>query len=135
MPIPGVTTDPFIDPLSLDAAKAHLNAEDSDDDAEIAWYLSVAIDWVTKKVSDITPTPVKMAILEVVRHLYDTQRGPGATPLDPDGGGDAAIGSFDFLTVPRVRELLGPYLLQPTPVGSFPDARVWPDQIEWDRFS
>lgn len=114
---------------TLDQVKDELDIDrtDTTDDTELSWFLTVATDWVTAKVTDTTPTPVQHAILELVRHLWATQQGPEASPMGDDTDG---VGRPDeFFTVPRVRELLGPYLTKPTPSGSFPCPESWPDRV------
>lgn len=112
--------------VDLDDLKLHLNITGTDDDTELQDTLEVAEAWVATQVSDTTAAPVRRAIMELARHLWETQRGPAAGPLDEDG----SLGTFGFAIPNRVSELLRPYLPASAPTGSFPDARQFPDQID-----
>lgn len=116
---------------TLQQVKTHLNIDNSDTthDVELQMFLEAAEEWVATKVADTTPKPVQLAILFLVAHLWDPQRGPVAAPLD-DVNQPIAAG-FGFAIPNRVRELLDPYMTAAsTPRYSFPDARCYPDPIE-----
>lgn len=117
--------------VDLDQTRLHLNYDDptdTDDDAELEFFIAAANEWVAEKVSDTTPTPVQLGTLELIRHWWETQRGPAAGDLDPDGG----LGIRGFSIPTRVTELLQPWLTGTatgSPVYSFPDAATWPDAV------
>lgn len=116
--------------ILLQDAKDHLNIENDDDDTELTFFVDAANAWVATQVSDTTPKPVQLATRELVRHWWDSQRGPAAGPLDVDG--EFSLGALGFAIPTRVKEMLGPYLTSTTtaaPVGSFPDALDWPDDV------
>lgn len=119
--------------IGLADAKRHLNIDEDDDtdDEEIDFFVAVANEWIATQVTDTTPAPVRNATLELVRHLWDSQRGPAALDLDADG---FSLGLLGFAIPTRVKELLGPYLTgtaPPAATGSFPDAADWPDPVCW----
>lgn len=105
----------------------HLNLlDDSDDLDELIVYVAAGNEWIATRVADTTPAPVRLATLELIRHLWDSQRGPQSTPLSGD---DIVTASGVGYAVPnRVLELLGPYRRKAKPTFSFPDAQPWPDQ-------
>lgn len=120
-------------PVTLNEIKAHLNieADVNDYDDELQFFLDTAAEWIATQVSDVTPAPVQYATGELVRHMWDTQRGPAAVDLDDESTG---LGVLGFGIPNRVTEMLAPYLSSIAglaPVGSFPDAADWPDPVCW----
>lgn len=120
--------------VDLTKAKLHLNidAADTSDDTELTFFVQAANEWIATQVDDVTPTPVQLATLELIRHWWDSQRGP-ATQVDDEG---FSLGLLGFAIPTRVKELLGPYLsgsgsAPAAPAGSFPDALPWPDAVCW----
>lgn len=103
--------------VTLDKLKRDLNIEEHDDDDELTFFLAAATTWVAKRVQDISPEPVQLAILNLVNHLWETQRGPAAGPLDEDTLNRPGLG---YAIPNRVAQLLGPYVGGATPRGSFP---------------
>jgi hypothetical protein len=108
--------------VTLSDAKLHLNIEATDhtDDTELQFFVDVAVEWVSKRVPDLMPAPVRLATLELVRHLWDTQRGPAVGSLDdaptPRVGTSYAVPN-------RVTELLAPYMLGPI------DSQPWAGSV------
>ena len=95
--------------VTLDAARRHLQFEDEDheDDDELLFFLSSASEWMAKKVVDVSPKPVQNATLELLRHLWDTQRGPVDGSLDSD----TLVRPGSGFAIPnRVMQLIEPYL-------------------------
>lgn len=116
--------------ITLEEAKAQLNVVSDDDDAEITLYVNAANEWIAERVSDTSPTPVKLATLFLVDHWWASQRGPVGTPLDDES---TIINGRAFAIPNRVLELLGPWLFDAIPSAnySFPDAVAFPDPVEW----
>jgi len=115
--------------ITLTQALAQLNLpEEPVDPTELELYVDAANEWVATRVSDTSPAPVQLATLFLLDHLWETQRGPSATPLDVETG--LTVG-FGFAVPNRVLELLRPYLSSPGPTGEFPDAVAFPDPVEW----
>ena len=132
----GLAILPVSTTVDLDRAKAHLNFDDDDteDDVELQAMLDAATEWVATQVSDLTPAPVRLAIMELLRHFWDSQRGPAGGPLDEDTGETFSLGLLGFSIPNRVKELLAPYVTGrsiPAPASSFPDALDWPDPVVW----
>lgn len=118
-----VTLPEALDQLNIDS--------DSDDLYEVQLYVDAANEWIATKVSDTSPTPVKLAALFLIDHLWQSQRGLAATPISGDE--IVTVTGTGYAIPNRVRELLEPYLSTSggTPVYSFPDAVAWPDTVEW----
>lgn len=120
--------------ITLDEALAQLNIERGDDDEEVELYVAAANEWVETRVSDTSPSPVKLATLLLVDHLWATKRGPVGSPVDEDTGTPY---TFGFAIPNRVLELLAPYMtagIGAKPAAatfSFPDAVAHPDPVEW----
>lgn len=121
--------------VALEDLKRHLNIEDDDqsEDVELEFFLAAATAWIGTQVDDVSPTPVQLATMELVRHWWRiSQLGPANIP-EPDDD----IGLIGLRVPPFVHEMLGPYLTgasgiaPPAPTGSFPDALDWPDQVCW----
>jgi hypothetical protein len=118
--------------VTVGEALRQLNLDDDlDDIVELKLYVDAANEWVAGKVADTSPASVRLATLFLVDHLWGSQRGPVASPTSDDL---VFVNSKAYAIPNRVLELLGPYLLSSTtsaPVGSFPDARSWPDPVEY----
>lgn len=116
--------------ITLAEALRQLNIDEVPaDTTELDLYVAAANEWVEERVTDTSPAPVKLATLMLLDHLWETQRGPSATPLDVDTGAPTGLG---YAVPNRVLELLGPYMTTAAqPTGSFPDAVAWPDPVEW----
>lgn len=106
----------------------------SPDVAEITLYMDAANEWVATRVSDTSPTPVKVATLILLDHLWETQRGPATSPLVDEM---VTVASSGYAIPNRVLELLAPYMAagigsRPAAASfSFPDAVAFPDPAEW----
>lgn len=116
--------------VTLEQARLHLQFDptDTDEDDELQFFIDAANEWVEQAVTDTTPTPVQLGTLELLRHWWESQRGPANLDLDPDSG----LGLRGFSIPNRVRELLAPWATGTStgaPVGSFPDAPSWPDSV------
>lgn len=115
--------------VTLEQARTHLNfdADETGDDTELQFMVDAANEWVATQITDVTPKPVQLGTLELVRHFWDTQRGAFGNPLDNEG--EFSMGLLGFSVPNRVKELLAPFLDAGTPaaLGSFPDAEDWPD--------
>ena len=120
-------------PITVDEAKTQLNITGSGDEAELTLYVAAANEWVATRVADTSPSPVKLATLMLVDHLWETQRGPATNPIDETGNPYA----FGFAIPNRVLELIAPYMTSgfgSKPAASsysFPDAVAYPDPVEW----
>jgi len=120
------------DQVTLSLARRHLNFDDDEhtDDAELGFFLIAANEWMAAAVTDLTPAPVLLGTLELIRHWWETQRGPGFDgTLSDDGTG---LGLRGFAIPNRVRELISPWAAPAAtgaPLGSFPDAPRWPDAV------
>lgn len=116
--------------ITLDEALEQLNVTSSDDEDEISLYVDAANEWIATRVTDTSPTPIKLAALFLVDHWWESQRGPVGTPLSDD---TVTYNGRGFAIPNRVMELLGPYIsgTSGSPVGSFPDAVAYPDPVEW----
>lgn len=121
--------------VDLAMARKHLNFDvtDTDDDDELQFFVDAANEWMATAVTDMSPKPVQLGTLELIRHLWDTQRGPAAMGLSGDEeGGRGFIG---FAIPNRVRELIEPWaagsIRGGRATGSFPDAACWPDPNNW----
>lgn len=122
--------------VTIDEALVQLNMASPSAEvvAEVTLYMDAANEWVATRVSDTSPTPVKLATLFLLDHLWDMQRGPSTSPVDEETGTPY---SFGFAIPNRVLELLAPYMgagagAKPSAVSySFPDAVAFPDPVEW----
>lgn len=117
--------------VDLTQTKTHLNITDDDEDDELEFFVDAANEWVATQVDDedLTKYSVQMGTLELIRHWWESQRGPAASEVLEDG----SLGLLGFAIPNRVKELLGPWLTGSAPaaaVGSFPDAADWPDPVE-----
>jgi hypothetical protein len=119
--------------VTVGEALRQLNLDDDlDDIVELKLYVDAANEWIATKVSDTSPSSVKLAALFLIDHLWDSQRGlasqgPGSDEL-------IVVSSKSYAIPNRVLELLGPYLnsaATSAPQGSFPDACDWPDPSSW----
>ena len=118
-------------PVTLEDALDHLNITTRYEDGEVSLYVAAANEWIAERVSDTSPTPIKLATLFLIGHWWDSQRGPVGTPIDD---GDLVTFNGRAYAIPnRVLEILGPWLLSEhtEPVYSFPDAVAFPDPVEW----
>ena len=90
--------------VDLDLARRHLNFDDADhvDDQELQFFVDAANEWVAANVSDTSPTYVTLGTLELIRHFWDSQRGPVNGSVDVDLSSNIP---------PLVRQLLEPVLL------------------------
>lgn len=122
--------------VDLTQAKVHLNIDltDTTDDAELQFFVDAANEWIATQVAaaDLTAKPVQLGTLELVRHWWDSQRGPAGGVLDDSENWH--LGLLGFAIPTRVRELIGPYRSSASTAaatGSFPDAPTWPDSARW----
>ena len=121
------------DVVTLAQARLQLNMDDpsdTTDDAEVEFYIQVASDWISTQVSasDLTRPAVQMATLELIDHLWESQRGPGVDPLDDQGS--FTLGLKGFAIPNRVAELLAPFASTTAPLGAFPIASTFPDPAD-----
>lgn len=119
--------------VTLAQARQHLNFDPDDvaDDDELTFFVQAANEWIAHNVSDTTPTPVQLGTLELIRHWWETQRGPGFSGGLSDDT-DAEMGLRGFAIPNRVRELISPWAVGTAtgvPAASFPAAACWPDPI------
>lgn len=122
--------------VTLAQAKLHLNIDltDTTDDTELQFFVDAANEWIATQVptANLNAKPVQLGTLELVRHWWDSQRGPAAAVLDDSENWH--LGLLGFAIPTRVRELIGPYrssVSTAAPTGSFPDAACWPDSVRW----
>lgn len=117
--------------ITLDDALDVLNVPaDSEDLAEIALYVDVVNTWMASRIADTSPSPVTLATLFLLEHLWQSQRGPGSgSPLD--GAESVIVGSVGYAIPNRVLELIDPYRTKASPTYSFPDAVAYPDPAQW----
>lgn len=109
---------PFTTSVSVDDVRRHLQDDEAElDEDELGFFLDTASEWVAKKVPSLSPNPVRMAILNLVEHLWDTQRGPAAGPLDPETLTRPGAG---YAIPNRVAQMIAPYMTGSAPRGSFP---------------
>jgi hypothetical protein len=121
--------------VTLDEALDQLNIEDASDVAEIQLYVDAANEWVDRRigvagwVASTEVNTIKLATLFLVDHLWESQRGPAATPL----GGDefVQVASRSFAVPNRVIDLLRDPSRNAAAAHAFPDACAWPDPAEW----
>jgi hypothetical protein len=102
--------------------------------ASLALFVAAANEWVEGKVTATAPAGVvKLAELELIRHWWEkSQRGPASAPAVDETYVD--IDGRAYAIPNDVRELIEDFLASsstPAPVGCFPDARGWPDPVEW----
>ncbi len=114
--------------VTLAQAKTHLDITDTENDDELQFFVSTANEWIATKCGTSTAYPVRMGTLELVRHLWESQRGPGFASLDDDSDGSFSLGLLGFAIPTRVLELIAPFMtaLTPAPLMSFPVAADWP---------
>ena len=117
--------------VTLDEAKRQLNIPiaDTSDDLELTLYVDAANEWVASKVSDTSLASVKVATLIINDHAWETQRGPGSSPLDDDDL--VRVPGLAFAIPNRAVQWLEPHFVTATSLGSFPDAVDWPDPVEY----
>lgn len=117
--------------VTVTEAKAYLNLDDDEDDAELDLFVGAANQWVAKHVPavELDAYPVRLGTLELIRHFWDSQRAPAdGFPGDDDGAG-RGLGLLGFAIPNRVHEHLAPYVTRVAPTGSFPTAASWPDPV------
>lgn len=122
--------------VDLTQTKAHLNITDDDDDDELGFFVNAANEWIATQVDevDLTANPVQIATLELVRHWWQlSQLGPADVAALQEADD---VGLVGLRIPPIVHQMLGPYLsgsgtAPAAPLGSFPDARAWPDPVCW----
>lgn len=131
--------------VSVDEALEQLNTDAGSVDAgELQLYVDAANEWVDGRIGQpgwmsvadaaVRPNVVKLATLFLVDHLWESQRGPAASPLSgAEEGGTLVLSGFAIPN--RVRELLQDNTTARVGSGgpsfSFPDAVGWPDPVEW----
>lgn len=72
------------------------------------WVGPVVVTYSAGPADGLTPEPIRQGVLELVRHLWDTQR--GGSNLPRQGGVDDVYGARDGYALPRrVLELWEPY--------------------------
>lgn len=123
--------------ITLEEALRQLNipeAPTGGDLLELELYIDAANEWISERVTTTSPAPVRLATLMLLDHLWETQRGPAGSPLEPDL--DQGTTGSGFAVPNRVVELITPWLVEglgdvpASPIGSFPDAPGWPDPVE-----
>lgn len=101
-------------------------------EAELALLVASVNEWVAARVIDTTTSSAQLGSLFLLQYWWRPQRGPANADDEIDD-----LVTFDGATFPnRVLQLLGlgPYattFAAAAPVGCFPDARDWPDPVEW----
>lgn len=120
---------------TFDQAVAILNLDPDDmtggDAIELQLYLDAANEWIATKVTDTSPAPVTLATLELLRSLWESQRGTDASPLAGDD--PVPVNTLSAVITSRVLELIGPYMHKAVPLGlaNFDQVPGWPDAVEW----
>lgn len=125
--------------VTIPEAYRHLNIESGEHANEVDLFVDAANEWVASRIGQpgwisataaaARPNIIKVATLFLISHLWESQRGPAASPLD----GDLATtgGLLGFAIPNRVAELLQDSSTTATPKHSFPDAASWPDPVKY----
>lgn len=115
--------------VTLDQALDQLNIRPTSSDvAEVQLYTDAATEWIDSKVPDTSPTPITLATLFLIEHLWESQRGPASTPLSDEM---VEVSGKSYAIPNRVLEMIEPFRSKARPAGSFPTATLWPDDTVW----
>jgi hypothetical protein len=124
-----MTTPDLLAPLT--ELKAKLGIRTSAHDGELVLYLEAASNVARRygPIPDPIPAEVRLAVLIIAQHLWETERGTGSrTDLGARGPEDGEAAALSGFAVPRrAEQLLGSLRgARLAPRGVFPLAAAWP---------